>query len=454
MKKTLIILILLAFSFIGCEQVINRGNQGLPPGDNANTGTQRPPADPPLREWTIMIYMAADNDLESAAIANFNELEAIRNLHNAPISIVVLLDRSPYFDRTNGNWSDTRVFEIKSDPNGLTPTMISTRLDSPELGLTIDTETDLNTADPLVLSRFINFAMRAYPAERYALFMWGHGTGWRALAFDDTSGQYMSLSGFGRAVAGKGLSVIGFDTCFGGVLEVAYQIRNDAELFVGSIGTVLSTGWDYRALFADFLQRSNLSVDALGDSIQNQFIARYGNLNNASISQVRLSHVDNLFVKFNNFAREVANAITTQAARDLVLNEILHNVEGHYFITFPSDLYIDIYDFSHKITAIRSGITADPLKQDAILLAANELQSALALAVPSSWAHNGTTNKLGVHLIPLQGIAVPTASHELAYVRGSMALDKNAFVNNSQHWVPNMVPQSDSLLDKLFYWVF
>jgi hypothetical protein len=117
-------------------------------------------------------------------------------------------------------------------------------------------------------------------------------------------------------------------------------------------------------------------------------------------------------------------------------------------------LYIDILDFSVKISGIAADITPDSVKQAAIVTAADNLEIALARAVPSSWAKNGTTRKIGLHVIPLQGIAIPASSHELAYVRGSISLDKSAFVENSLHWVPNAIPQSDSLLDKLFYWTY
>jgi len=429
-----------------------------------------PPAfgykEPIKRRWTFIVYMAADNDLESAAIADFNELEAVQ-YGDAPVSILVLLDRSPGYDMTNENWSGTRLFEVKSDPKGLTSTIISKRIDCPDLGLSKDTETELNTADPLVLSKLIDFAKMEYPADEYALFVWGHGTGWRggsaedsapeplkAVAFDDTHRQYMSLPSFGRAIAGKGLSLIGFDTCYGALLEVAYQIRNDAEMFVGSEGEILSTGWDYTALFADFLKKPSLSVNDLASSIQTQFASQYAGLNNATISQIQLSQVNNLFAKFDEFAGAVAGAIGTEPSRNAVLNQVLHNVEKYHFTSFPSDLYVDIFDFSQKITAIRTSITVDPDRQADIASAANALEGALASAIPSSWAKNGITKKIGVHVIPLQGMAVPAALHELAYVKGSMAIDKNAFVENSQHWVPNSTPKSDSLLDKLFYWTY
>jgi len=436
----------LAF-FTGCQQGINMGSQG---GDNPNSGQQD--GWQSGRQWTIIIYMAADNDLEAAAIANMNQLEAVR-FGNAPISILVLMDRPPGSSTAGNNWGGTRLFEVRSDPNGWTGTIISPRLDSMELGLTRYTDVNLNMADPLVLSRLLDFAKRAYPADNYALIMWGHGTG-RAFAIDDTSGQYMSLPALGRAISGKGISLLGFDTCYGGLLEVAYQVRNDATLLVGSQTEILSTGWDYTALFNDFLSRPDLSISDFANAIQSQFSTKYATFHNTAISQILLSQVDNLFSRFNNFARTLAEAITTQASRDAVLHELLHSVESHFFTPFPSDKFIDIYDFSQKITAIRTAITSDTIQQDAIAAAAVELQIALAAAVPSSWAQNGTTNKLGVHLIPLQGFAVPAARHHLSYIRGSPVIERSAFVQDSQHWVPNWTPQSNSFLDKLFYWIF
>jgi len=480
--KTMPILIIALMFTVSCYQGVNYDEQGTATGNvddqqgtTVDLNDEQGAVDKDgfvkdaqgssgKRKWTFIIYMAADNDLESAAIADFNELEAV-NYGAAPISILVLLDRHKDYDMTNGNWSDTRLFEIKPDPNGLNPAFCSSRIDCPELGLSKDSETELNTANPMVLSGLIDFAKRVYPAERYALFIWGHGTGWRggfnnynlpepakAVAFDDADDNYMSLPSFGRAVDGKGLSVIAFDTCFGALLEVAYQIRNDAELFVGSEGEIMSTGWNYTALFTEFLSKDNFTISDLGNAIQNQFSSQYASRSNATISQIQLHQVNKLFISFNDFSGVVAKAIATEEAKNAVLNQILYHVDRYFFASFPSDMYIDIFDFSKKISAIRGNITSNTIQQNAISDAASKLEEALDLAVPSSWAKNGTAKKIGVHVIPLQGIAVPAASHELAYVRDSMSPDKSAFVEDSEHWAPNYTPKSDSLLDKLFYW--
>ncbi|MDR1506801.1 MAG: hypothetical protein LBI67_06825 [Treponema sp.] len=447
--KRILIICSLAVVLLGCQGIIT----------DTQLGTGK-------RKWTFIVYMAADNELESSAIADFNEMEGVL-LGGQPVSILVLFDRHENYDMTNGNWSDTRLFEVRSDPAGINSTIISPRLNCPELGLTKDTATELNMADPLVLSKVIEFSKRVYPAESYALFIWGHGTGWRggenvselpqplkAVAIDDTSSQYMPLPSLGQAVSGKGLSVIAFDTCFGALLEVAYQIRNDAALFVGSEGVIPSTGWDYTSFFTTFLLHPSLSIQDLGDSIQNQYSAQYGGLSNASISQIDLSRVDNLVAKFNNFAGTVAESLASAAAKDIVLDQVLQQVEGHYIASFPSDLYVDVFDCAQKITTVRTSITSDVSRQTNIAAAAADLEAALTLAIPSSWAKNGTTKKIGVHVISLQGVGVPSSSHELAYIKGSTAIDKSAFVENSPHWVPNVTPRNDNLLDKLFYWIY
>ncbi|MDR1105017.1 MAG: hypothetical protein LBL44_01545 [Treponema sp.] len=416
------------------------------------------------RKWTFVVYMAADNDLEAAAIADFNELEGAAVPGNAA-SILALLDRAPGYDATNGNWTDTRLFEVRNDPNGVNATIVSKRLSCPELGLSSDMETELDMSDPLVLSRLLAFAKRVYPAENYGLLVWGHGTGWRsggtvsgtlpeplkAVAFDDTSTHFMGLPSLGEAVSGQGLSVIAFDTCFGALLEIAYQIRNSAEWFVGSEGVIPSTGWNYAGLFTSFLQKPFLLPGDFCDSAMDQFIGQYSGVAGSAISKIKLSEVSALFSAFETFSGTLARNITSIPIRDAVLTSVLTTVESYYFTSYPSDLYIDIYDFSQKMIAMRTSITSDPLEQNAISVSGTLLQSALQNAVPSSWAKNGTTMKLGVHVIPLQAASVPRSSHEGEYINGSASLGKSAFVENSVHWVPHAVPQTDSFLDKLFY---
>lgn len=221
------------------------------------------------KELTLMIYMAADNDLESYALQNLNQMEKV-NCEN--MNILVLLDRAEGYDETDGNWKDTRLFEVCRDCSE-SAHIVSKRISCPQLGLSDYENTELDMANPFVLKNFVEFAMKQYPTEKYALIIWGHGTGWRysfeceekdlssrAVAIDDKTGSYMRVSDLGNALRGQGsqaghtINVIGFDTCFAGVLENVYELKAGAEFIVGSPGVTPSGGWNYQVLLQNLTQ--------------------------------------------------------------------------------------------------------------------------------------------------------------------------------------------------------
>ncbi|MDR3284074.1 MAG: hypothetical protein LBS97_02720, partial [Treponema sp.] len=393
----------------------------------------------------------------------FNELEGV-DFSGKPVSVLVLFDRIAGYDATNGDWTDTRLYEITTDPNGNNALMMSKRLDCPDLGLSSTAITELDMSDSLVLSRLISFAKREYAANNYGLIVWGHGTGWRgsgtmnaavpaplkAIAFDDSTGHYMTLPSFGTAVSGKGLSVIGFDTCFSALLEVAYQIKDSgAQYMVGSPGVIPSNGWDYQALFTSFFGKSALTSAVFCDCVVTQFKNQYSGTNGANISRIKLSEVTNLFNAFEYFAGLLAQGITA-ASRQMVLNALLNSTDAYYFSP-PSDYYVDILDFAQTMVSLGDSLTTNTALKNNIANAGTALESALNAAVTSSWSAANIPHPLGIYVTSLTAPGVPAASHPAEYIRGSMESNKSAFVENSIHWAPNQTPSAASLLDKLFY---
>lgn len=76
------------------------------------------------KKWTIAIFMNADNNLESAAIGDINEME--RGIDTSLYNVVVQIDRIPGYDNSNGDWTTTRRYYITPDP--LTDTIIRSQL--------------------------------------------------------------------------------------------------------------------------------------------------------------------------------------------------------------------------------------------------------------------------------------------------------------------------------------
>ena len=117
-------------------------------------------------KWTFMVYLAADNDLEQFGIGDFNEMETVGS--TADVQIIVQMDRSPQYDASNGNWSDTRRFRVVKDVNTAT-------ISSP----VVQNMGEVNMGAPQSLVEFVKWARQNYPAERYCLVLWDHGGGWK-----------------------------------------------------------------------------------------------------------------------------------------------------------------------------------------------------------------------------------------------------------------------------------
>lgn len=411
------------------------------------------------RRWTFMVYMAADNDLESAAIQDFNEMESVA-LGGVPVTTVVLFDRSHGYDQTNDDWTDTRMYELSTDPDGLNNTIASSRIACPKLGITATGSIELNMSDPVTLQYFVQSVKAAYPADEYCLLIWGHGTGWRsfettstptvspekAFAIDDTSGAYMTISQANNALKNQGVSVLAFDTCFGALLEIGYEFRNSANYLIGSESAIPSTGWDYAGLFNSFY-KSDYTDASLIDTIFTQFSNQYSGVSGMTISAMNLGKMSSLRVSFDAFCSAVAATITDSPSQKKIREIMLKNCELFHSSTYPCDVYIDVASLCQQVSA--------SVQDSVVQTASSALSLALSNAVILSWSQDAfNKRRIGASLIPFEAAGTPRLSHDSAYIQGSGALGQSAFVSDSTGWVPTSDISKGTLLDKVFYAAF
>ncbi len=125
-------------------------------------------------DWTILVFLNADNDLEMAGIEDFTEMAQVPK--SDKINILVQMDRSPKYTDVFGNWSETLRFKI-------TPGMEPTKSNA------ISNLGELNMGDPNVLKDFIFWGKSNYPAKNYFLVIWDHGDGWRFRATSKVSDE-------------------------------------------------------------------------------------------------------------------------------------------------------------------------------------------------------------------------------------------------------------------------
>src|SRR5262249_43397105 len=61
----------------------------------------------PARDWTILYYMDADNNLEPFMMDDVDEMEMIGSTDN--VNAVAMLDRTPQYETRDGDWANTKI---------------------------------------------------------------------------------------------------------------------------------------------------------------------------------------------------------------------------------------------------------------------------------------------------------------------------------------------------------
>jgi len=203
------------------------------------------------REWTLVLYMDGDNNLEPMALKDFNEME---QGIEGPMEIIVLLDRSKGYDRSDGDWTGARIYRVRKDSDS--QHMHSELLADPG---------ELNLGDPEVLRDFLAEALRVFPARHHALILWDHGGGWKLHAIDkDAPGSakgtdFLTLPELHKAIeealkrAGvQRLDLVGFDMCQMGQMETAVELKGLADIMVASEANEPGDGWPYLTVLPEF----------------------------------------------------------------------------------------------------------------------------------------------------------------------------------------------------------
>ena len=196
-------------------------------------------------DWTLMVYLDADNNLDASSVLNMEQMVA-GMVPTSRVNVIVLMDRfllpAYYYQVTSEGY-----FELAS------------------LG-------EVDMGDPRTMRDFLTYAMRHFPAEHYFLDIWNHGSGIFGVAYDDSeideeTGESSKLMirelkesiAAAESMTRDWIDVVGFDACLMGMTEVGYELKDVADIVIASELLVPGEGWPYEAL-AEFLS-SNPEVD-------------------------------------------------------------------------------------------------------------------------------------------------------------------------------------------------
>lgn len=332
------------------------------------------------KRWTVMVYMGGDNNLDSAAITDLNEMEQVGSSDD--VNIVVQIDR-----RSTAEWTNTRRYYVTQDTN--TTTIGSTLVG--DLG-------EVNMGDPQTLLDFVTWSKTRYPASNYLLILWDHGSGFRSRSRDvvwDETGTVSSLSlpEVSQAIArAGGVTVLGFDACLMAMVETAYQVSGLTSYVVASEDSEPNDGWEYQDFLAVLKAQPTMSAQQLAGSIVNAYQTRYSGQSHCTLSAVSSAQVISVKGACDALARAlIADPDGTGPQLPVVNTEkaaVEAAVSGAQRFNTNRPDYGDLFHFAELLG---QGVTATSVRN-----ACTALTSALSNAITSEWHSTGLTNAHGL----------------------------------------------------------
>ncbi|MFH1314244.1 MAG: clostripain-related cysteine peptidase [Candidatus Eisenbacteria bacterium] len=189
---------------------------------------------PKKRCWTVLAYIAADNNLSDAGLVDVRELCAVGTSKDVYAGVEI---------DTYGEYTGSIRYEItEPDWTGEAHRTVIQRLK------------EKDTGDPRTLQSFVKWGLRRYPADNYLFVIWNHGAGFRSIRRDigyDDFGSSLDMPEIEIAFRKAGINsdnkiaILGFDACLMNMIEIAHHFQDQVDILVGSQQTEPGDGWPY-----------------------------------------------------------------------------------------------------------------------------------------------------------------------------------------------------------------
>ena len=222
-----------------------------------------------------------------------------------------------------------------------------------------------DTGDPNTLSDFIVWGMSNFPAKKYTIILWDHGSGINGFGGDQQFNNdkltvdeiHQAFADAAKVMMNRKFELIGFDSCLMASVEVANSIKQFGNYMVASEEIEPQWGWDYTSILTSLTAHSIEDGSILGRTIADSFFKRtqllsesqgYSAQREITMSVVNLTKISQLVNDLDNLAGDIDNKITDVTSE----NSLTHSVgfTERFGQTFKGDTgLVDIYDLISNI---------------------------------------------------------------------------------------------------------
>jgi len=284
----------------------------------------------PAKEWSILVYLNGDNDIEDDAVRAVHNMELIGSTDK--INIVVQLDKKG----PTGTWRYLMQKPAKPDDTPMPVPPIQSPV--------VETLPEQDMGSPDTLKNFLAWGMNRYPAKRYLVYVWNHGSGWlekpkvkkpatsRGVSYDDHSGNHLTVIQVGdvlrgmSASCGKKIDLVAFEACLMQMAEVVSELADSCLFQVGSEET--TKAWPHRAWLTQVVAHPEWDGLKMGSALVDAIRAAYLQ-GTSTMSLIELSKVAGLKTRASAFAK----ALLSNAAYKPRIKEVLRGTQSYLIDT-------------------------------------------------------------------------------------------------------------------------
>ena len=300
-----------------------------------DTRTAAAAAESEKAEWTVLVYLCG-SDLESKysyATRNLQEIMTVDYPYDyLPVYTQEVTDLSDMIRESGGvnvlietggtkNWHASDIgmnispdalqrWKLYYDPREMNET-------GERIGLQ-ETLPLRSMADPQTLTDFIRWGTEQYPANKYALVIWGHGNGAKTgVCIDELfDGDILRLDELSQALADGGtrMEALIFDACLMANIETARAVKDHARWMIASQENVPGEGTAVGDWLQALVNHPVQDGEWLGRCVCDMTGIKYANeaddMSKSLLtwSVIDLSRIDRLVSAFDRFFREVGDA--------------------------------------------------------------------------------------------------------------------------------------------------
>lgn len=291
------------------------------------------------KPWTVLIYIAAANDLNPYALYDLQEMLEVGSTPFVNV-IVYLTIQQP------GQKKQTKKLYIEKDK-------------ITQIGPVLQRD----SGDVATFSEALQWACLDYPSEKFAVIMWDHGSGAlnrhkvmeRGVCYDYDTGHYLTdqdcLTAFSWVCntlrGGKKIDIIACDACLLASLELAYTFASCADYYVASEETIPGAGFQYAYLLSQ-VSKENMDPLSFARWMIDAYNREYAGTLNYTLSITDLTKVQALVDNVNAVGQILASQLKTKNFSS-VKAIIKKSIREEACISFDQGNYIDLLQFYKNI---------------------------------------------------------------------------------------------------------